>query len=108
MDFTVGIAISLHLFLNGEYNALHPYTQLEYKDYNVGVYYNSESTVSAYVSKDFDLGKGYELEIGAVTGYSTGNVLPMVRLKKGRYFLAPAMEGWDGERKVGIVTGIQF
>lgn len=108
MDVTAGIAISLHLFLNGGYNALHPYSQVEYEDYNVGVYYNSESTVSAYVSKDLDLGKGYELEIGAVTGYSTGNILPIVRLKKDRYFVAPAVEEWNGERKVGIVTGIQF
>ena len=108
MDVTAGIAISLHLFLNGEYNAIHPYSQLESRDFNAGIYYNSESSLSTYASKDFDLGRGYELEIGAVTGYSTGNVLPMVRLKKGRYFVSPVMEEWDGERKVGIVTGIQF
>lgn len=108
MDLTAGVAISLHLFLNGEYNAIHPYSQLEARGFNVGIYYNSESNLSAYASKDFDLGKGYELEIGAVSGYSTDNILPMVRLKKGRYFVAPVMEEWNGERKVGIVTGIQF
>ena len=108
MDISAGIAISLHLFLQGDYNPIHPYAQLEQQSVAAGAYLNSESNVSLYLSKTFELGKGYELEVGAVTGYSTGNVLPMVRLKKDKLFIAPAVEVWDGKKSVGIVAGIQF
>lgn len=108
MDFTAGIAISLHLFLKGEYNAIHPYAQIEQNNLAAGVYYNSEKAISGYVSKTLDIGKGYELEIGAVTGYTSGDVLPLVRLKKDYFFIAPAQEIRNGETYYGIVAGIQF
>ena len=108
MDLTAGIAISLHLFLDGNYNPIHPYAQMEKNDWAIGTYYNSESKISTYVSKTFDLGKDFELELGAVTGYSDAKVLPMVRLKKDKFFIAPVTETWNGKRNIGIVTGIQF
>lgn len=108
MDLTAGVAISLHLFLNGDYNPIHPYAQLEKNDWALGAYYNSESTVSGYVSKTYELGNDYEVELGVVTGYSDTAILPMVRLRKGDVFVMPAMETWNGEKNVGLVIGYQF
>jgi len=109
MDLTAGIAISLHLFLNGEYNHIHPYAQAKQNDWAIGAYYNSESKLSTYVSKTFDLGKDFELEIGAVTGYDYyGPVVPMIRIKKDNFFLAPVGEKWDGKNNIGLVIGYQF
>ena len=109
MDLTAGVAISLHLFLNGDYNPIHPYVQAKENDWAVGAYYNSEKNVSMYVSKTFDLYKDYELEIGAVTGYDYyGPVVPMVRIKKDNFFLAPVGEKWHGKNNIGLVLGYQF
>lgn len=109
MDLTAGVAISLHLFLNGDYNPIHPYAQLEKNNWAIGTYYNSEKNVSMYVSKTFELYEDYELEIGAVTGYDYyGPVVPMVRIKKNNFFLAPVAEKWNGENNFGLVLGIQF
>jgi len=108
MDFGAGIALSLHLFLEGDYNAIHPYAELEQNRWAAGVYYNSESNISTYVLKSLSLGKGYDLEIGAVTGYSDAEVLPLVRLRKDYFYVAPVQETWNGEKKYGIVLGVQF
>ena len=109
MDLTAGVAISLHLFLNGDYNSIHPYAQLEQNNWAAGAYYNSEKNISMYVSKTLELYKDYELEIGAVTGYDYyGLVVPMVRIKKDNFFLAPVAEKWDGKDNFGLVLGYQF
>lgn len=73
-----------------------------------GMYLNSETNVSLYLSKTYEVGKGYELEIGAVTGYSDANILPMIRLKKDNYFIAPVTETWNSKKNVGLVLGYQF
>lgn len=74
-----------------------------------GVYLNSEKKLSFHMSKTFDLGKDYELEIGAVTGYDHfGPVMPMARVKKNNFFVAPVMEKWDGENNLGLVVGYEF
>ena len=108
MDLTAGVAISLHLFLDGNYNPIHPYAQLEQNGWTTGVYLNSEENVSLYASKTYTLYKEYELELGAVTGYSDADVLPMIRLKKDNFFVMPATETWDGEKNIGLVMGYQF
>lgn len=108
MDFGAGIALSLHLFLKGDYNAIHPYAELALNSWAGGIYYNSESSISTYLLKSFQLGKGYDLEIGAVTGYKDEEVLPMVRLRKDYFYLAPVQETWNNEKKYGIVLGVQF
>jgi|TARA_R110000744_G_scaffold69145_5_gene140459 hypothetical protein len=56
--------------------------------------------VSAYVGLEY---KG--LEVGLVTGYTYGDILPMVRYKKDKLFIAPAIE--KGGKK-GLVIGIEF
>ena len=109
MDLTAGVAISLHLFLQGDYNPIHPYIRLESHSVATGAYLNSERKLSLYLTHTFDLGKDYEFEIGAVTGYDHfGPVVPMVRIKKDNFFLSPVMEKWDGENNIGLVVGYQF
>ena len=108
MDFGAGIALSLHLFLEGDYNAIHPYAEVDLNRWAAGVYYNSERNISTYLLKSLNLGGGYDLEIGAVTGYSDAKVLPLVRLRKDYFYAAPVQETWNGEKKYGIVFGVQF
>lgn len=108
MDFSAGVAISLHLFLNGDYNPLHPYARVEADMMAAGIYLNSESTLSTYISKDFELVDDYELEVGAVTGYSDAKIMPFIRVKKDNFFIAPVQEIWHGKKNYGIVVGYQF
>jgi hypothetical protein len=109
MELTAGVAISLHLFLNGEYNPIHPHVRLESPSITSGVYLNSTKNISFYLSKTFDINKDYELEIGAVTGYeSHGLVIPMVRIKKGNFFISPVIEKWDDEKNPGLLVSYQF
>lgn len=108
MDLGAGLALTLHLFLEGNYNAIHPYVELEESKWAIGAYINSETKISGYLSKTFGLGKGYELEMGAVTGYSDAEVLPMIRLRKNYFFIAPVQETDNNEKRYGVVVGLQF
>lgn len=108
MDLSAGVAISLHLFLNGEYNPIHPYVRAETTNIAAGIYLNSESTLSSYISKDFELINDYVLEVGAVTGYSDAKIMPFLRVKKDNFFIAPVQETWHHEKNYGIVIGYQF
>lgn len=108
MDLGAGIALSLHLFLEGDYNAIHPYVELELNRWAAGAYINSETNVSTYILRSFGLGNGYELEMGAVTGYSDAEVSPLIRLRKDYFFLAPVQEISNNEKRYGVVFGVQF
>jgi phosphoglycolate phosphatase-like HAD superfamily hydrolase len=44
-------------------------------------------------------------ELGLVTGYTYADVVPMLRYKKDKLFIAPAIE--KGGKK-GLVIGIEF
>ena len=94
------LAISMHVGLEGNYNAVHPHARCQVDNIISGVYYNSEERVSAYVGVEYN---GFEL--GLVTGYTYNNILPMVRYKKDKWFIAPAIE--KGGKK-GLVIGIEF
>jgi len=104
MSCKVLIAASLHL-LPGEWNELHPGAKCQAENgLFAAAYLNSESTLSMAVGLDFGL-----VEIGVVTGYSGGTVLPMARVTvplsdQTDLFLAPAMTG-DGD--VGAVVGVE-
>ena len=53
----MGLALSLHIQLNGDYNHLHPYVGVESeKGYIAGAYYNSIDKLSLYT--------GYKMELG--------------------------------------------
>ena len=94
------LAISMHLGLEGDYNAIHPHARCQKDALISGVYYNSEENVSAYVGLEHN---GWE--VGLVTGYTYADVVPMIRYKKDNWFIAPAIES-NGRK--GIVIGLEF
>ena len=46
-----------------------------------------------------------KLELGLVTGYTTEDIMPMIRYKVGTWFIAPAYEKYDNKENYGIVLG---
>ena len=112
MDILFGVALSLHLGLENDYNNMHPHIRLEKENYVAGSYYNSENNISSYIGYNFDLDY-FNLELGAVTGYdAVGKVIPYSRINKDfenkQLFLAPAVENINGEINLGIVLGVEF
>ena len=102
--FKLGLALSLHL-LGGDMNYLHPYLKYKQEKFMAGMYYNSESNLSVFAG--VDLG---DLELGLVTGYSGGTVVPYVRYTKSiteesYLFVTPDVRT-NGD--VGITLGIGF
>ena len=61
------------------------------------MYYNSEDRISSYVGMEHN---GFEL--GLVTGYTSEDVLPMIRYKHENFFITPAYENGD---TYGITIG---
>ena len=94
------LAISMHLGLEGDYNAIHPHARCQKDALISGVYYNSEEKVSAYIGLEHE---GWE--VGLVTGYTYADVVPMIRYKKNNWFITPAIES-NGSK--GIVIGLEF
>ena len=81
------MAISTHLGLEGDYNNIHPHARCTIDNWITGAYYNSERTVSYYIGTTMG-----NLEVGLVTGYSSYDVLPMIRYIKNGWCVAPAYE----------------
>ena len=94
------LALSMHVGLEGNYNSIHPHARCQKDAVISGIYYNSEDNISAYVGMTHN---GFEL--GLVTGYGYADVVPMLRYKKDKLFIAPAIE--KGGKK-GLVIGIEF
>ena len=90
-------AASLHLGLENKYNNLHPHARCQVDNLISGVYYNSEDRVSSYVGMEHN---GFEL--GLVTGYTSEDILPMIRYKHKNFFITPAYENGD---TYGITIG---
>ena len=72
-------AVSLHVGLEGNYNSFHPHARCQQDALISGIYYNSEERISTYVGLEYE---GFEL--GLVTGYTYGDVVPMIRYKKNK------------------------
>ena len=112
MDIITGIALSLHIGLELDYNSIHPFVMGEYNNFIGGVYLNSENNISPFLGYRFDLSENFSFDIAAVSGYSVYNVLPMLRLnynidQKTTLFIAPAIESFNNKLNTGIVLGIQ-
>tara|TARA_R100001015_G_C4439187_1_gene33415 strand:+ start:209 stop:493 length:285 start_codon:yes stop_codon:yes gene_type:complete len=90
----------MHVGLENEYNSVHPHARCEINNTISGVYYNSESNLSAYIGKKYSI-----FEYGVVTGYSGMDLAPMIRIKKDNWFIAPAYEVGGN---VGLVIGLEF
>jgi len=104
--FSLLLALSLHIGLEGNYSNVHPHVRCDINNNTIaGAYYNSEENISFYVGKKIPM-YNVELEVGLVTGYSGADIVPMLRVKKGNWFLSPAYE--ITSNNVGLVFGYEF
>jgi len=94
------LAVSLHLGLENDYNNIHPHARCTVDNHISGIYYNSENNISLYTGFEHN---GFELVL--VTGYSSNDILPMIRYKKNNWFISPAYET-DGN--YGITIGLEI
>ena len=105
---SIALAVSLHLGLEGDYNALHPHARCDVNNTVAGVYLNSEKNLSGYVAYQFQMPYDIELELGWVTGYHTDKeVAPMFRIVKDNWFITPAYETKPNENW-GITVGFEI
>lgn len=102
MDIVLGLAFSLHLGFEGEYNDIHPHFRLQQDNIIGGVYYNSEENLSSYIGYVIEQ-NDFALEIGAVTGYEEMTVAPYARATYKNFYFTPGV-GED----TGIVIGYEF
>ena len=102
------LAISMHVGLEADYNRVHPHARCTVDNNIAGVFYNSEDSISTYIGKQFELDEYWNLELGLVTGYDAGTIMPMVRYKVGSLYLMPAYEDYRGDKNYGVVLGWEF
>jgi len=97
------VALSAHLGMSGDFNSIHP--TITYKQDNVisGIFYNSESQLSLFVAQSREY-KKYTIATGVVTGYSSTDVVPMIKINRGGFFVAPGYANGDA----GVVVGYEF
>ena len=114
MDILLGLAFSTHMGLQGTYNDFHPHIRLQDQSLIAGAYYNSEENISLYVGREFREDR-FGLELGVVSGYDTyySPLMPMARVtydltEDHKFYVAPALEKYDGESNTGIVFGLEF
>ena len=101
------LALSMHVGLEANYNEIHPHARCTKGNSIAGIFYNSEDNFSAYIGKELLLQKG-SLETGLVSGYSTSDIIPMIRYKQNNFFVSPAYEKHDGKGNLGFVIGMEF
>ena len=106
----VGLALSLHIGLEQDYNQVHPYVKCETERTVTGFYYNSLDKLSAFGAVNFPLVNKYteeelSIDVGLVSGYLWKyDIAPMVRLNYNNMFVMPALEG----ETTGLVFGFNF
>ena len=111
MSILTGIALSVHLGLDHNYNGFHPYIRYYNQDFISGVFYNSENRIGFYAGLNKKLSKDFSVDLGIVTGYKSADILPMVRFihDKSGMFITPGVEvSYDNIEKIGVVFGVQF
>lgn len=65
----LSIDVTQHLNTQKQYSDVHFMAEYQKGDYSVGVYNNSIGRVSLYAGKRFNMGNGYSVGLGLVTGY---------------------------------------
>lgn len=98
------LATSIHLGMAGDYNEIHPHIKCEVENVNIGTFYNSKKDISTYMSFELELPR-MNIEIGMATGYELAPVVPLIRFKKGRYFLSPI---YNPKGDSGVVIGFEY
>lgn len=106
MDFFYGVALSLHLGLQGDYQPFHPNIGVTHNNFIAGAYYNSESEISPYFGYKYKINDITSIEFGVVGGYSTNFIEPMIKVNYKRFFVSPAREEYNGKR-LGLVIGVE-
>lgn len=101
-------ALSMHFAIGDGWNERHPCARYVADDFTIGAYLNSEDKTSFYLSHTFEYEQWFA-EVGAVTGYSGGSVIPMLRagyeINDGvMVFVSPAY----GNEQFGVVIGLEF
>jgi hypothetical protein len=103
----IGLALSMHVGLQNDYNQYHPYVMCKKEDITGGVYYNSLDKASVVLAKEYqilpDLSDDLKLDVGIATGY-IHDVVPLVRLHYKDFFVMPALE----DDRTGVVFGFQY
>lgn len=112
MDIILGLALSAHLGLEGNYNPVHPHIRLQNDLFIGGAYYNSEERISPYAGIRLEL-EDYGMELGAAGGYPALGVVPYIRYTYDindslRLFVSPGGEKVDNEINYGIVVGAEL
>ena len=102
-SISLGLALSLHLGFEGEYNSIHPHLRYTQESFIAGAYYNSESNISPYVGYRFEY-NDFGLELGAVGNYSDADIMPFAKGSYKQFFVTPGIEGDN----IGIVFGIEL
>lgn len=110
------LAVSSHFGLVGDYNTIHPALKCDRDDSGLiaGAYLNSENRLSVYGGwKMSGTDTPAWLEVGAVTGYTSGDVLPYARAgidlaKRTSLFIAPAIEEKRDGYRIGAVIGLEI
>ena len=102
-NLILSVALSAHLGMSGDFNSVHP--TITYKKDNIisGIFYNSESQISLFVAQSREY-KNYTIATGIVTGYSSSAVVPMIKINRGGFFVAPGYANGDA----GVIVGYEF
>ena len=112
MDIILGLALSLHLGLEGDYNEIHPHVQVRDGYFIAGAYYNSENKLSPYLGIRSEGELGY-LEFGIVDGYDAFDApVPFTRIgytldDNTSIFVSPALEKINKNVTSGLVIGLE-
>ena len=97
------IALSAHLGMSGNFNSVHPTITYEKNTVISGIFYNSESRPSLFLAQSREY-KKYTIATGIVTGYSGSDILPMIKINRGKFFVTPGYANGDA----GMVVGYEF
>jgi hypothetical protein len=106
------LSMSIHSISPFAYNNVHPHVQCEQDSKIIGSYYNSESNISFYIGKQWQV-RTWEIETVVATGYSSNKIQPMVRFKKNNWYIAPMYDNPKNDRgqmssKYGVVVGYEI
>jgi len=99
----IGLALSMHIGLQNDYNHNHPYVMCEKDEIVAGAYYNSLDRWSGVLAKKVNISDDLYVDVGLATGYYK-DVVPLVRVRYKNMFVMPALE----DERTGVVAGIQF
>ena len=97
------LAVSLHVGMVADYNEIHPHAKCQVENISIGAYYNSEKSISTYMSFELELPRT-NIEIGMATGYDLAPVVPLIRIKKGKFFITPI---YNPKGDSGLIFGFE-